>query len=191
MDYPFDPLTLVPPGTTDMPEPESYLVAGQIRAIQLDIIAEEPRTFLGATTANIPQTEYAYSQELGTQVLGIDALRVVANELAQALKDVIGAWPITSQLKPDPDAYWFIGQLWPDPENTDTPVNHATMAFMTRFFELIHARGYTFVESVAYEILDFFMPDNWKQKNYLGNPALSGWYPPSCFIRPTRVTIRR
>lgn len=186
MQYPFDPTTLVPPGSTTMPEPTAYIIAEQMRGIQNEIVAEEPNTYLGAVTANYPQSAYAFDTTLGTQVLGITALREVAELLAQALKNVIGTWPIVSQLKPNqPDAYWFIGELYPDPGNTDEPVNHATMAFMKQFFELIHARGYTFVESVAYEILNFFMPENWKQKNYLGNPALSGWFPPSCFIRPT------
>lgn len=186
MDYPFDPTTLVPPGATTMPEPDAYLIAMQLRGIQNEIIAEEPYTFLGAATSGFAQSEYAYDTVLGSQVLGRQALITVAYQLAQVFKDVIGAWPIVSNLKPNqPDAYWFIGELYPDPGNTDSPVNHATIEFMKQFFQKIHSYGYTFVESVAYEILNFFMPENWKQKNYLGNPALSGWYPPSCFIRPT------
>lgn len=185
MDYPFDPNDLVPPATVMEPEPNAYTIMVDLRNAQTAVINDEARTVLGAPTSQYPIEAYTFDEEYGSQTLNIDALIEVADPLAQALKAIIGDWPIVSALKPDPDAYWFIGQLWPDPENTTTPVNHATMAFMSQFFEKLAQYGYTFVESVAYEILNFFMPENWKQRNYNGNPALSGWVPPSCFIRPT------
>lgn len=190
-NYPFDPLTQNPPGSAPIPEPADYGAAMELRAAQYAIAAEQANTYIGATTSQYPLDSYEplvvnYEITGAAQVLRVEAMRLVAADLAESVQAVIGVLPPASALKPNqPDAYWFIGELHPDPANTPTPVNHATIAFMRQFFELLHERGYTFVNSVAYEVLDFFMPEHWKQRNHIGNPALSGWYPPSCFVRPT------
>lgn len=183
--YPFDPTLLNPPGQVDTPEPSDYDAATALRNAQYALVDEDPRMFLGATTVQYGIDDYVQDEQGGAYTLLAAPLQEVGRALATEFVDVIGAYPKVPTLKSDPDAYWFIGELWPDPGNNQTPVNHATMAFMEQFFELLHGYGYTFVNSVAYEVLNFFMPAHWKQLNYLGNPALSGWYPPSCFVRPT------
>lgn len=183
---PFDPETLIPPGSTNMPEPAAVGTQMNLRDALASIAATDPYTVIGARTTQYKITDYVMELDAGRRSLVTPAMREVADQLAASVKAVIGDFPISSRLKPNqPDAYWLIGQLYPDPANNPTPVNHATMAFMEKFFELLAGYGYTFVNSVAYEVLNFFMPDDWKQKNWLGNPALSGWYPPSCFVRPT------
>lgn len=190
-DYPFDPLALDPPGSAPLPEPADFAAAMALRQAQYNIVASQEHTFLGATTSQYPLDDYqpvVTDLELtaAAQQLNVPAMKLVAADLATAVQTVLVALPPSSALKVNqPDAYWFIGELHPDPANTPTPVNHATIGFMRQFFELLDGYGYTFVNSVAYEVLDFFMPKHWKQLNHNGNPALSGWYPPSCFVRPT------
>lgn len=77
---------------------------------------------------------------------------------------------------------WLEGLAGLDPLE---PLNRPTVRWFEDFFTALNALGYDHVNSVAYEILDKFMPEEWKQRDYLGRPALSGWVPPSCFIRPT------
>lgn len=65
------------------------------------------------------------------------------------------------------------------------PLNEPTRYHFENFFDHLAARGYNFVWSSSYEILDSYMPESWKQRNADGGPALSGWNPPSAFIVPT------
>lgn len=94
----------------------------------------------------------------------------------------------TPTLANDPDRYILRGDLYPRiaaPGQDLKPMNRPTVRWFENFFAALHARGFDHVNSVAYEILNAFMPEEWKQRDYLGRPALSGWVPPSCFIRPT------
>ena len=93
--------------------------------------------------------------------------------------------PLVPPITGEHTDYWLLGELYPDPTQDLTPVNDATMQFFHRFFQLLKQYKFEYVNSVAYEILDFFHPPEWKQLNWLGNPGLSGWYPPSAFIQPT------
>lgn len=185
MDYPFDPSTLNPPGVVPMPEPLFREQKEDIRAAQLEIINADPYTHMGALTTQYMLDSYVFEPGIGSIHFNAPTAKLIAQDLAGKTKEVVGAWPLVSPIPGTHDDYWFIGELWPDPATDEEPVNHATMEFYHRFFELLKANNFAFVNSVAYEILNFFMPPEWKQLNFKGNPALSGWYPPSSFIQPT------
>ncbi|MBS3962571.1 MAG: DUF2163 domain-containing protein [Sandarakinorhabdus sp.] len=53
------------------------------------------------------------------------------------------------------------------------------------FFARLHAKGFTIIPSVSFEILNAFMPTAWKQRDYAGNEARTGWNPPSSLAAPT------
>lgn len=185
MDYPFDPSTLVPPGVVPMPEPLYRAERESLREAQLQIIAAQPNTYMGALTNQYSVDGYVFEPGIGSINFNAQTASKIGVDLGKSVKAAFGAWPLVSPLKGGQDDYWFIGQLSPDPVTDMTPVNHATMEFYYRFFDLLKQYGYEFVNSVAYEILDFFCPPDWKQLNLNGNPAQSGWYPPSSFIQPT------
>ncbi len=64
-------------------------------------------------------------------------------------------------------------------------LNAPTVAWLTDFFARLHAKGYTVIVSVSFEILGEYLPDAWNQRDHAGNLARSGWVPPSGFVRPT------
>ena len=69
-------------------------------------------------------------------------------------------------------------------EAAEETVNYPTEHWCRSFFTLGHARGYVFIWSTSYEILNTYMPEAWAQKDYLGRIGLSGWVPPSGFLIP-------
>lgn len=185
MIYPFDPLLLDPPGTIPMPEPLDAAERKAIRDMQAEIIDAQPNTYLGARTIQYGPADYRFESGIGQIHFSAATAVKIGRELAQTIKTQFGAYPLVSPLSTSHDDYWFIGELWPDSTENGKPVNSATIDFYERFLTLLHQYEYKFVNSVAYEILNFFMPEDWKQRNFAGNPALSGWYPPSSFIQPT------
>lgn len=68
------------------------------------------------------------------------------------------------------------------------PLNAPTVAWCQSLFANMRAKGYTLVWSTSYEILNSYCPEEWKQRDYLQKPALSGWSPPSSFIIPSMLT---
>jgi hypothetical protein len=168
-----------------MPEPAFESQRNELRAMQLELIAEDPNVRFGAATKHYLPDAYVFEPGLGQMHFLPATSREVCHNLAQTVLDWIGNYPMTSPVSRDRDDYWFIGRLGWDPVAEPEPVNYPTMEFYRRFLKLLKERDFTFVNSVAYEILDFFMPEDWKQRNFRGDPAQSGWYPPSSFIQPT------
>ncbi len=156
-----------------------------VRDLQSEIVSEESHTHLAAQTEQYGPDSYQFEPGIGQIHFLPATYRLISDQLAQTMKDVLVTFPNVTPLKPDVDAYWFIGDLYPDPVGLETPVNHATVRFFERFFELLKLRGFNYVNSAAYEILDFFCPPSWKQMNWKNQPAQSGWSPPSSFIQPT------
>lgn len=77
----------------------------------------------------------------------------------------------------------FVNKILYDEEE---PLNYPVQQWCYNFFSQMQAYGYKFIWSTSFEILNTYMPDTWKQRNYLGEPGLSGWSPPSAFFIPTR-----
>ena len=72
--------------------------------------------------------------------------------------------------------------------DTALPLNASCVTWCQNFFALLKQYGFGFVWSTSYEILYSYCPDGWEQQDYLGAPALSGYTPPSTFIRLTLPT---
>lgn len=172
------------PGSTDLPEPSDYVQTQRIQAIQADIVEQDPFTYDGAETADLGP-EWFTEESFGTLHFTPEGYSHVADRLAASVAAYVGVLPNTTPLKPDPDAYWFAGQLYPDPTTNLEPICIAAREYFDKFFQKLEQYGYSFVNSVAYEILSFFMPEDWKQRNFRGDAAQSGWVPPSSFIQPT------
>lgn len=68
------------------------------------------------------------------------------------------------------------------------PLNTPTKAWHRAFFAECVARGFSPVASLSYELLDQHCPADWKQRDHAGNPALTGWDPPSTLLSPANGT---
>lgn len=70
---------------------------------------------------------------------------------------------------------------------TTAPLNNPTVKHLEDLLTRMQSLGYMLTWSTAYEILDSVMPEDWKQMNTAGGPALTGWIPPSSFIQPSNL----
>lgn len=169
-----------------IPEPDFSAQKAGIRQIQSELAAEMSGVLIGALTTQYGPDEYRFEPGIGQIHYTAETAYKIGKDLGASLATALGnVYPNPPTLKPDPNDYWFMGELYPEADFETEPVNVATMDYYRRFLKLLHEREFKFVNSVAYEILDFFHPEAWKQRNFLGNPGLSGWYPPSAFIQPT------
>lgn len=64
------------------------------------------------------------------------------------------------------------------------PLNAPTRAWHRAFFAECLRLGLSPVASLSYELLDQHCPDAWRQRDHAGNPALTGWDPPSTLLSP-------
>jgi uncharacterized protein (TIGR02217 family) len=67
------------------------------------------------------------------------------------------------------------------------PLNAPTRAWHRAFFAECMALGFSPVASLSYELLDQHCPAAWKQRDFEGKPALTGWDPPSTLLSPANV----
>lgn len=71
--------------------------------------------------------------------------------------------------------------------NAPDPLNAPTRAWHRAFFAECMALGFSPVASLSYELLDQHCPAAWKQRDFEGKPALTGWDPPSTLLSPANV----
>ncbi|EIZ78294.1 hypothetical protein WSK_3176 [Novosphingobium sp. Rr 2-17] len=64
------------------------------------------------------------------------------------------------------------------------PLNGPTRSWHRALFAEAIAMGFSPVASLSYELLDQHCPAAWKQRDLAGNPALTGWDPPSTLLSP-------
>ena len=76
------------------------------------------------------------------------------------------------------DAGEFLAGSGSDPLNTPTRRWHEA------FFAEAALMGLSPIASLSYELLDQHCPEDWKQRDLGGNPALTGWEPPSTLLSP-------
>ncbi|BDI59639.1 TIGR02217 family protein [Qipengyuania nanhaisediminis] len=57
-------------------------------------------------------------------------------------------------------------------------------AWHRNFFERAAENGFEVIASISYELFDDFCPEEWKQRTHSGEPALTGWVPPSTLLSP-------
>ncbi|SFF73987.1 TIGR02217 family protein [Novosphingobium sp. CF614] len=67
---------------------------------------------------------------------------------------------------------------------TADPLNTPSRSWHRAFFAECAATGFSPVASLSYELLAQHCPEAWKQRDHLGNPALTGWDPPSTLLSP-------
>lgn len=63
-------------------------------------------------------------------------------------------------------------------------LNGPCAAWHADFAERTKALGYVLIFSLSYELFDAICFGDWKQRDELGNPALTGWEPPSTLLSP-------
>jgi len=65
-----------------------------------------------------------------------------------------------------------------------TGLNVAARAWHADFFARCKAMGFEPVASLSYELLAMHCPEAWAQREFSGNPGLTGWNPPSNLLSP-------
>jgi uncharacterized protein (TIGR02217 family) len=55
------------------------------------------------------------------------------------------------------------------------------------FFEMCRANDLEAIASISYELFDAYCPEAWKQRTASGEPALTGWEPPSTLLSPANA----
>jgi len=189
--YPFDPTTLVTPGAAPDPEVASVEQRIKMREIAATVAADTPGVTVAAHVADYPIPSYFLDVNGDLTTFNAETNRLIGSDLAVAFEADVPTLPPTLLLEVDnPDRYSILGELYPAADAdavSAPPINAATMAWFNAFLAKLNELGYEYINSVSYEIIDFYMPPEWKQRDYLGRPGLSGWVPPSSFIVPTNT----
>jgi hypothetical protein len=76
----------------------------------------------------------------------------------------------------------YIAQDVTNPLNTPCKLWHEGLA------AALAAADMTLIISLSYEMLNSFAPTSWRQLDSAGNPALTGWAPPSTLLSPCNTT---
>ena len=66
-------------------------------------------------------------------------------------------------------------------------LNPACTAWHTDFAERAKAFGYSVILSLSYELFDVHCWNDWKQRAWNDDPALTGWVPPSTLLSPAHA----
>jgi uncharacterized protein (TIGR02217 family) len=71
--------------------------------------------------------------------------------------------------------------------STADPLNGPTRAWHAAFFAECARLGFSPVASLSYEVLAQHCPPAWMQRDLAGEPALTGWDPPSALLSPANL----
>lgn len=66
-------------------------------------------------------------------------------------------------------------------------LNAPCRAWHGDFLTRAKALGFEVILSLSYELLDQYCPEGWKQRAANGDPALTGWDPPSTLLSPAKA----
>ena len=66
-------------------------------------------------------------------------------------------------------------------------LNGPCAAWHAAFLALAKALGFEVIVSLSYELFDAHCPEAWKQRAENGDPALTGWEPPSALLSPANA----
>ncbi len=72
--------------------------------------------------------------------------------------------------------------------DTTVALNVASAAWHANFALRAKSLGYDIILSLSYELFDAHAPAAWKQRAEDGDPALTGWVPPSTLLSPANGT---
>jgi uncharacterized protein (TIGR02217 family) len=67
---------------------------------------------------------------------------------------------------------------------TDGQICEPARQWHRNFFEVAKANELEVIASISYELFDAYCPNSWKQRTATGEPALTGWVPPSTLLSP-------
>ena len=169
-------VSLVPPGYTAADAALAAPVAGWV---ELSAIAcDGPGSVLAIGEAMVP----AHDLRIATgydDAYNLTPARVLRNALLLGYRGVINHYVGMSHyfaLAWDAGA----GQFLVDGDGLNLPCETWHADFMSRAKEL----GYEVILSLSYELLDMHCPAGWKQRAGDGDPALTGWTPPSTLLSP-------
>ncbi|MCW3798626.1 DUF2460 domain-containing protein [Sphingomonas sp. BN140010] len=68
--------------------------------------------------------------------------------------------------------------------DSSVAVNSAAERWHEAFATAAKERGFEVIFSLSFELLDMFCPEAWKQRDWSGRPALTGYAPPSTLVSP-------
>jgi len=68
-----------------------------------------------------------------------------------------------------------------------SPLNGPCAAWHSDFLARARALGFEVILSLSYELLSQHCPEGWKQRAGNGDPALTGWEPPSALLSPANA----
>jgi hypothetical protein len=80
---------------------------------------------------------------------------------------------------------WDVGENRFIAQDIASPLNGPCVVWHRDLCQRLKAHGYIVIFSISYEMLNSFMPANWRQLDSDGLPALTGWAPPSSLFSPT------
>ena len=66
-------------------------------------------------------------------------------------------------------------------------INAPCAAWHREFAAACRAAGLGLIWSLSYEVFDAYCPEDWKQRDAAGAPALTGWEPPSTLLSPANA----
>ncbi len=76
------------------------------------------------------------------------------------------------------------GALLADPQ---AQICEPAKSWHSNFFETAANYDLEVIASISYELFDAYCPDHWKQRTATGDPALTGWVPPSTLLSPANT----
>ena len=66
-------------------------------------------------------------------------------------------------------------------------INAPAAAWHSAYAAACAEAGLGLIWSLSYELFDAYCPEDWKQRDAAGNPALTGWAPPSTLLSPAHA----
>lgn len=76
------------------------------------------------------------------------------------------------------------GAGWLVDAQATEPLNGPCRAWHAEFLARAMEAGQDVILSLSFELFDAHCPEDWKQRDAAGNPALTGWIPPSALLSP-------
>jgi uncharacterized protein (TIGR02217 family) len=174
-------VSLVPPGYTGVDAP----LAGPVEAwVEIsDIVCEGPGSVLAIGEALVP--EHGLRIATGYDDLyHLTPARLLRNMLQLGYRGPINHYVGMShyfRLEWNAGAGAFLVSLAGGALNAPCAAWHADFAARAR------ALGYGLILSLSYELFDAHCWGDWKQRAENGDPALTGWVPPSTLLSPAHA----
>ncbi len=85
----------------------------------------------------------------------------------------------------------YVSLSAPQPGEEFAAINQPCAVWHRDFVTRAEAMDFTVIFSLSYELFDAHCWNNWKQRAENGDPALTGWVPPSTLLSPARAPAMR